>query len=135
VGLARADFVVSLGVITFLFAMIYKFLPDVKIAWRDVWVGALVTGVLFTLGKFLIGLYLGSSAVGSAYGAAGSFAVFLIWVYYSAQVLFVGAEFTQVYAEHCGSRIVPKENAILISEAMCPPQGAPGRHIHTALRS
>ena len=97
------NFLVSFAVVTVLFAMIYKILPDVKIAWRDVWLGAAVTAVLFNIGKFLIGLYIGKSSVASSYGAAGSFAVLLVWVYYSAMVLFIGAEFTQVYATTFGS--------------------------------
>jgi len=97
------NFVVSLGVITLLFALIFRWLPDVHIAWRDVWIGAAITAVLFTIGKFAIGLYLGNSSIGSAYGAAGSLAVFLVWVYYSAQILYFGAEFTQVYARRFGS--------------------------------
>jgi membrane protein len=80
--------------------MIYKILPDVKLGWRDVLIGAALTAVLFSLGKFLIGLYLGSSGMGTAYGAAGSLAVFLIWIYYSAQIFYFGAEFTKVYACH-----------------------------------
>jgi membrane protein len=95
--------VVSFLVVTLLFAMIFKLLPDTDIAWRDVWVGALLTAVLFTIGKFFIGLYLGKAAVGSAYGAAGSLVVLLIWIYYSAQILFFGAELTQVYAKRYGS--------------------------------
>ncbi len=102
---------ISLLVITFMFGMIFKVLPDVKIAWRDVWVGAAVTAVLFTGGKFLIGLYLGQSATVSAYGAAGSLALILLWVYYSAQILFFGAELTQAYANQYGARLEPKENA------------------------
>jgi membrane protein len=102
------NFVISLGVITLLFAMIFKILPDVEIAWGDVWVGALVTALLFTLGKFLIGLYLGQSTVASTYGAAGSLVVILLWVYYSTQILLLGAEFTQVYARRYGSRILPE---------------------------
>jgi membrane protein len=98
-----ANFFVSFGVVTVLFAMIYKVLPDIKIAWRDVWLGASVTAVLFNIGKFLIGLYIGKSSVASSYGAAGSFAVLLLWVYYSSMVLFLGAEFTQVYATTFGS--------------------------------
>src|SRR5262249_12568754 len=107
-----ADFGVSVAVITLLFAMLYKVLPDARVAWRDVWVGAAVTAPPFTFGKFLIGLSLGSSSIGSAYGAAGSLAVFLVWVYYSAQILFLGAEFTQVYAQRRGRPIVPKANAV-----------------------
>jgi membrane protein len=88
----------SFVVITFMFAVIYKLLPDVTIAWRTVWTGAAVTAVLFTIGKTLIGLYLGRSTVASVYGAAGSLIVILLWVYYSAQIVFFGAEFTKVYA-------------------------------------
>jgi len=85
-------------IITFMFAVIYKALPDVKLAWRNVWTGAAVTAVLFTIGKTLIGLYLGRSTVASVYGAAGSLIVILLWVYYSAQIVFFGAEFTKVYS-------------------------------------
>jgi membrane protein len=109
-------FVVSFAVITGLFAMIFKFLPDVKIAWRDVWIGAVVTALLFTVGKYLIGLYLGHSAVASSFGAAGSVIILLLWVYYSAQILFLGAEFTQVYASRYGSRIQPDEHAVPVVE-------------------
>src|SRR5262249_51415293 len=108
VWLRLAELAISLGLFTLLFAMIYKILPDAEVAWGDVWVGAAVTALLFTIGKFLIGLYLGSSGIGSTYGAAGSLAVFLVWVYYSAQILFFGAEFTQVYAQRRGHSIVPK---------------------------
>ena len=88
--------VLSILVFTLLFAMIYKVLPDAEVAWRDVWIGALMTAVLFAVGKFLIGLYLGRSSVASAYGAAGSLIVLLLWIYYSAQILLFGAEFTKV---------------------------------------
>lgn len=101
-----ADLAVSFGVITLLFAMMFKLLPDAKIAWRDVWVGAGLTSLLFTIGKFLIGLYLGKADIGSAYGAAGSLVILLVWVYYSSQILLFGAEFTSVYANRYGSRIV-----------------------------
>lgn len=97
--------VLSFGVSTVLFAVIFKFLPDTKIEWRDVWFGALFTSFLFVVGKFGLGLYLGKSAVGSSYGAAGSLVILLLWVYYSAQILFLGAEFTQVYARTHGSMI------------------------------
>lgn len=89
---------------TLLFALIFKVLPDTKIAWNDVWIGAAVTSLLFTIGKIVIGMYLGRSMLASAYGAAGSFAVFLIGVYYSAQVFLLGAEFTHIYANRRGSR-------------------------------
>jgi len=97
------NLVISLGVITVLFAMIFKFLPDVKLPWHDVWLGAFITAVLFTIGKVALGLYLGRSSVASAYGAAGSLIVVLVWVYYSAQILFFGAELTQVYSRKEGA--------------------------------
>jgi membrane protein len=106
-----ANVAVAFAVITLLFAMIFKVLPDVKIAWRDVWIGAALTALLFTAGKFALGMYLGKSEVASAYGAAGSLVIVLLWVYYSAQILFFGAEFTQVYANRYGAQLVPKENA------------------------
>ena len=105
------NFVVSFGVITLLFALIFKVLPDVKIAWRDVWIGAVITAFLFTVGKLLLGLYLGKTTVVSAYGAAGSVVVILVWVYYSAQILFFGAEFTQVHASAFGKKVRPVEYA------------------------
>jgi membrane protein len=88
--------------------VLYKFLPDVNIFWRDVWVGAAVTAILFTLGKIVLGSYIGRSSISSAYGAAGSLVVMLLWVYYSAQIIFVGAEFTQVYARKNGREIRPR---------------------------
>jgi membrane protein len=102
---------VSLGVVTLLFAMIYQFLPDAQLRLRDVWVGALVTAGLFSVGKFLIGLYLGTSGVATSYGAAGSVVVLLIWVYYSAQIVLLGAEFTRAYVERFGGRPPPSEHA------------------------
>ena len=105
-------FLVSFGIVTLLFAMIFKVLPDVTIAWRDVWVGAVATALLFTIGKFLIGLYLAKSSVASTYGAAGSLVVLLLWIYYSSQILFLGAEFTQVYATRYGSQIRPSKHAV-----------------------
>jgi membrane protein len=96
--------VIAFGLTTTVFALIYKFMPRGKIEWHDVWVGAAVTAVLFTFGKFLISLYIGRSAVASAFGAAGSLAVVMIWVYYSAQIFLLGAEFTWVYAHSHGSR-------------------------------
>lgn len=106
---------VSLGVITGLFAMIFKVLPDAQVAWSHVWIGAALTALLFTVGKFAIGLYLGKSDVGSAYGAAGSLVIVLVWVYYSAQILLFGAEFTQVYANNVGARIIPTKNAEMVN--------------------
>ena len=94
----------SFVVITVLFALLFKFLPDTEVAWRDVWLGAVITSGLFTVGKTLIGLYLGRSSVASVYGAAGSVVVLVVWVYYAAQIFFFGAEVTQAYAHHHGSR-------------------------------
>jgi membrane protein len=110
------NLVVSFGVTTAIFALIFNVVPDVRIPWRDVWVGALFTAGLFTLGKFLIGLYLGRSTAASAYGAAGSLIAILIWVYYSAQILFLGAELTQAYAKQHGSRIVPIRHPMSASD-------------------
>jgi membrane protein len=103
--------IVSLGVITLLFAMVYKVLPDVKLAWSDVWVGGLVTAGLFTIGKSLIGLYLGTSGFSSSYGAAGSVVVLLVWVFYSSQIILLGAEFTREYVNEFGRRPSPVEFA------------------------
>ncbi len=119
------NFVISFGVITLLFAMIYKILPDVEIQWRDVWIGAAVTALLFTLGKFLISLYISKSAPESTYGAAGSLILILIWIYYSAQILFFGAEFTQVYANQYGSRVVASDDAVPVTEEARAQQGMP----------
>jgi membrane protein len=115
------NFALSFAATTFLFALIFKVLPDVRIRWRDVWVGAAVTALLFSIGRFLIGLYLGRSSVSSAYGAAGSLVVVLVWVYYSAQILLLGAEFTQVYASKFGMGMTPKPNA----ERLVPLAGGP----------
>ena len=117
---------ISIGIVTALFALIFKYLPDAEIAWRDVWVGAFVTAVLFSIGKTLIGLYLGSSAVATSFGAAGSLVVLLLWIYYSAQLLFFGAEFTQVYANRLGSKIVTEGQA-QTATVRSKPIGKPGR--------
>jgi membrane protein len=117
---------ISFGVITFLFAMIFKYLPDAKIAWRDVWIGAILTALLFTLGKFLIGLYLGNAGVTTAYGAAGSLVIILLWIYYSAQILLFGAEFTQVYANRYGSKVMPTDNAVAVTALQRAHEGTPG---------
>lgn len=106
------NFIISFIVITLIFAAIYRFVPDAKVAWSDVWIGAAATSLLFTIGKYLIGLYLGKTTLVSAYGAAGSLVVILIWVYYSAQIFLLGAEFTRVYATQVGSRITPKADAV-----------------------
>jgi membrane protein len=99
-----ADLVVSFGVVTLLFALLFRYVPDVRVSWRDVWIGAAATALLFNLGKLLIGLYIGRSSVSSMFGAAGSVVVILSWVYYSSQLIFLGAEFTHVYAKHHGSK-------------------------------
>jgi membrane protein len=117
------NLIISIGVITVLFALIFKFLPDAEIAWRDVWLGAFVTALLFSLGKFLIGLYLGNSTVGSSFGAAGSLVLLLLWIYYSAQILLFGAEFTQVYANNFGSKIVSEREGAPVPTAETPQAG------------
>ena len=105
------NFAVSVGVISVLFALMFKLLPDATIAWSDVWIGAIVTSVLFSFGKIGIGLYLSHSSFASSYGVAGSFVVLLVWIYYSAQILYLGAELTQVYANQYGSKIVSSRPA------------------------
>ena len=109
-----ANVVASFFVVAVLFAMIYKFLPDVVISWKDVWIGAAVTALLFTGGKYLIGIYLGHTATASAFGAAGSLVILLFWIYYSTLISFLGAEFTQVYARRYGSRIRPQRHAVRV---------------------
>jgi membrane protein len=112
----------SFLVVSLLFAMLFKFLPDTDVQWRDVWVGALSTAALFTLGKYLIGLYLGRSSVASAYGAAGSLVVLLLWIYYAAEILYFGAELTRVYSTKFGSRSPAgaAEDATGITDALAP---------------
>jgi membrane protein len=128
------DFLISMVVITLLFAAIFKVLPDVKIKWRDVWVGAIVTALLFVLGKFLLGFYIGRQSFNSTYGAAGSILALLLWVYYSAQILLFGAEFTQVYTKKFGSHILPDKNAVLLSPEDRIKQGIPrSQDIETAV--
>jgi membrane protein len=117
------NFVVSFSIITLLFALIYKVVPDVIIGWQDVWIGALVTAALFTLGKWGVGVYLSRSAPASTYGAAGSLIIILLWVYYSTQILFLGAEFTQVYANRYGSHLKPERGAVPLTEEARQQQG------------
>ena len=105
------EMLVSIGVITTLFAALYKFLPDVKLQWRDVWVGGFVTALLFTVGKTIIGVYIGNSGTASAYGAAGSVIVLLIWVYYSSQIVLLGAEFTRQWTIRNGKKPAPEKYA------------------------
>lgn len=116
---------IAVVIIAVMFAVLFKYLPDVRIAWRDVWVGAVVTSILFNVGKYLIGLYLGNSSAASVYGAAGSLVVLLLWIYYSGLILFIGAEFTQVWATRRGSHIEPAENAIPLTPEARARQGIP----------
>ena len=111
------NLIISLGLITLLFAMIFKFIPDIEITWRNVWLGAAITAIFFTIGKTLIGVYLGRSEVGSTFGAAGSLVLIMIWIYYSSQILFLGAEFTQVFAKRSGVRPPPDENALKVKRS------------------
>jgi membrane protein len=107
------NFLLSFGVITVLFALIYKFLPDVKVPRRSLWIGSIVTALLFNFGKFLLGSYLGSSSITSSYGAAASLAIVLIWVFYSVQILLIGAEFIKVYSHVQGMQVRPTKHAVL----------------------
>lgn len=111
------NFLLSFALTAGLFAMIYRFLPSCHVAWRDVWIGAIVTSLLFSLGKLAIGVYLGHTNVAAAYGAAGSIAVLLLWVYYAAQIFLLGAEFTYVYAGTHGSRAAPGANVQGVASA------------------
>lgn len=113
-SLVIADSVLWIGILTLAFAVIYKVLPDVRIAWTDVWIGAAVAAVLFTLGRTLIGIYLARSSAASPFGAAGSLVIFLLWIYYSAQIFLLCGEFTQVYARHRGPGIQPDDNAVKV---------------------
>lgn len=128
--LRLGDLSLSLLLYTGLFAFIFKVLPDVRIAWRDTWVGAAVTAVLFEVGKTLIGLYIANSAVISSYGAATSLVAFLVWVYYSAAILFFGAEFTQVYATRYGGGIEPDSHAVALDDDETP-RGQPDPSNHS----
>lgn len=109
--LRAADFLISFGIITLLFAMLFRLLPDEEIAWRDVWLGAAFTALFFIVGKFLTAAYLGRSHIASVFGAAGSLATLLLWIYCQAQVFFLGAEFTRVYAKIYGSKSGPEKHA------------------------
>jgi len=118
---------ISLVMLIALFGATLKIIPDAEVAWSDVWLGATVTSVLFIVGQYALSIYLGKSAPGSAYGAAGSIVAFVVWVYYSALILFLGAEFTQVYANRFGSRIRPDEAAIPLEQAVVAEQASPWR--------
>jgi membrane protein len=122
------DLVVSLGGVTLLFAMLFKYLPDVVIAWRDVWVGAAITAGLFVIGKFAIGLYLGHAGLESGFGAAGSLIVILVWVYYSAQIMLFGAEVTHVWAARRGAHRQPVQGATPVAASPQPATPAPSHH-------
>jgi membrane protein len=114
-ALATSVYVVfDMAVVILLFAMIFKYLPDVKVRWRDVWIGSVMTALLFAIGKWALGLYLGSGAASSAYGAASSLITLLLWIYYSSQILLFGAEFTQVYARRFGPEVQPDDYAVCI---------------------
>jgi membrane protein len=119
------NLIVSFGVIVFLFALIYKYLPDAQIAWHDVWIGAILAALLITIGKFLLGWYLGQASTTSAFGAAGSLVVILLWVYYASQILLFGAEFTRAYASQFGSGLKPTANAVLVTSEALAQQGMP----------
>jgi membrane protein len=121
------NFIVSFVVITVLFAMIFKYLPDVKVPFRRVWVGALLTALLFTIGKYLLALYLGRASTTSSYGAAGSVIVILMWIYYASVILLFGAEFTHVYVRQTGTQVVPAKYAEPMTEKERAEQGMPGR--------
>jgi membrane protein len=107
-------YVFDLVIVILLFAMLFRYLPDARIAWGDVWMGAVLTAIFFSLGKYLLGLYLGSGAAGSAYGAGSSLVTLLLWIFYSSQILLFGAEFTKVYANNYGSRIEPEPHAVMV---------------------
>jgi membrane protein len=126
--------VVSFLVVGLFFALLFKFLPDVKVPWRAVWVGATATAVLFTAGRYLLSLYLGREATSSSYGAAGSVVVLLLWVYYSTLILFVGAEFTQVYAARIGVRLSPAEYAVPVTEEARAQEGMPHANLPSQKR-
>jgi membrane protein len=111
------DTAISIGVVTLLFAMMFKYLPDAEVAWRDVWFGAIATSVLFAAGKYLIGLYLGRASVGSAYGAAGSVVVLMVWVYYASIIFFFGAELTHVSSRRVHGEVTPTEHATTVHPA------------------
>ncbi|MEO8249846.1 MAG: YihY/virulence factor BrkB family protein [Burkholderiales bacterium] len=131
--LQAINIVVSLGLATVLFAMIFKFMPSVDVEWRDVWVGAIVTALLFTIGKYLIGLYIGKSGTSDTFAAAGSVVVLLVWVYYAAQIFLLGAEFTKVYANAHGSVSGVKAVAATEAQAKAAEHGTNGVDVADAL--
>ncbi len=124
---------VDLGLVIVLFGVMFRYLPDVEVRWRDVWVGSAMTALLFLVGKWALGIYLGSGAAGSAYGAASSLVTLLLWIYYSSQILLFGAEFTQVYANQCGAGVKPSKHAVAIEakevETSAPGEKPDGREV------
>lgn len=122
------DTLLSFVVVTALFALIFKYLPDAVVSWRHVWLGALQTSLLFAVGKLAIGQYIGHSAFSSAYGAAGSLAALLVWLYYSSQIFLFGAELTRAHAQQSGAHLIPTENAVRVTEVSKNQQGAPVRN-------
>jgi membrane protein len=121
------NILITIGIITLMFSLLFKFLPDVQVAWKDVLVGSLITAILFTVGQIALGLYLGSGSVGTAFGGAGSIVIVLVWIYYSALIFFIGAELTQVYARRFGSRVVPDSNAEPLTEEARAQEGIPSK--------
>jgi len=111
------SFVINFGVITVLFALMFRILPDAKIRWKDVWIGAIITALLFILGKFALGLYFGKADPASGYGAAGSVVLLMLWVNYSSMILFLGAEYTKQFVVHSGRGIVPVKEAVKLDKA------------------
>lgn len=126
------DFSISFVVVSGLFALIFKLLPNVVIGWRDVWLGSVATALLFTAGKFFIGYYLAATSIASSFGAAGSVVIVLVWIYYSACILFFGAEITKVYARKFGAGIVPSSRAVLVDDLLRTRLGLSSAMIHTA---
>lgn len=124
--LQSADVIVGMVVVTLLFALLFKIMPDVRLRWRDVWIGALVTAGLFTVGRHLIALYLGRSTVASVYGTAGSLVALLLWVYYSCAILFYGVEFTRAYRRAQGLKVMPKATAVQVREEIVRSEGNDG---------
>lgn len=120
--LQAADLTIGLVVITVLFALLFKVLPDVELRWRDVWISAVITSILFTIGRYLIAFYLSHSTVASVYGAAGSLVALLIWVYYSCAILFYGVEFTRAYRHVHKLKVIPGKNAVLVREELVEPR-------------
>jgi membrane protein len=119
------DFLVSFVGITVVFAFMFKFVPAATVRWRDVWVGGAVTSLLFSIGKLLIGLYLGNGAIGSTFGAARSLVVIMLWAYYSSQIVLFGAEFTRLFALRFGAEILPSANAVRVLTRTVEPRHAP----------